>query len=189
MGVNLAYLHLSQSFKSSRNHGSNSPGSRSSQELTSHCSRALTSGRGKACANCSYLQACGKSQTSLFGDCLILSISSLTVFIASRHMITFETAPWKTKFLLWALQCMYIDSLFLYVLDGWRALVSPTCSQQLVCQECCQWCFRTIGWGEIGGGRWRATIAVQRSAAFYRTAQPSIALALFFVWIWMCPLI
>ena len=58
----------------------------------------------------------------------------------------------------------------------------PLC-QPLVCQECCQRCFRTIGGGDLGGGRWRGAIAqlsvLSRSTAFYHAVQRSIALALY----------
>ena len=59
---------------------------------------------------------------SLFGYSLIVLISSLTVFIASRHMFTFESASWKAC-------CGHCDACTLpLVVCPWRVLVSPTCS-------------------------------------------------------------
>ena len=76
------------------------------------------------------------NHASLFGYSLIVLISSLTVLIASRHIWTFETASWKTRFI-----CGHYNA---------RTLPVNNIGQPLVCQDCCQRCFRTIGGGDLG---------------------------------------
>ena len=79
--------------------------------------------------------------------------------------------------MLWALQCRYMASSCMSLTHACKPDLLPEIfdlpiiwhCQPLVCQECCQWCFRMIG----GGGRWRGAIAAQRNTAFYHSVQHS----------------
>ena len=79
--------------------------------------------------------------------------------------------------MLWALQCRYMASSCMSLTHACKPDLLPDIfdlpiirhCQPLVCQECCEWCFRMIG----EGGRWRGAIAAQRNTAFYHSVQHS----------------
>ena len=82
--------------------------------------------------------------------------------------------------MLWALQCTYIASSCMSLIRGCKPDLLPDIfNLSIIWNSANHWygwqrCFRTIGLGERGG-----KVLLQRRTAFYRSAQLSIAFALF----------